>query len=161
MLVNFESLKDTSSVWIYQSNKEFSENEVRKISVKIKSFISTWKSHGKNLKASYTIKYNRFIVLLVDQSYTKVSGCAIDASVNLIKQLEKEFLVDLTNKLNVSFKDNTTIKIVGLSDFKKLFKQKKITVNTIVFNNMLTTKAEFVKNWEVIASKSWHKQFVI
>ena len=130
MLVNFDSLAANSRIWIYQSNREFSNNELEIISPKIESFIAEWKRHGDGLKASYQIKYNQFIVLAVDEDYNQVSGCSIDSSVNLMKQFERAFDLDLTNKLNVAFKDNNNINIVSLSDFQNFAKQQKISSNT-------------------------------
>jgi hypothetical protein len=161
MLVNFESLANDARVWVYQSNREFSESELSKISSKIEGFIANWQRHGEDLKASYLIKYNQFIIIAVDESYNPVSGCSIDASVNLMKQFEKEFSTDLTNKLNISFKDQNNINIVSMADFQKYAKLQKITSNTVVFNNMVTTKADFENNWEVSAANSWHKRFLV
>lgn len=161
MLVNFDSLPTNSRIWIYQSNREFSNSELEIISPKIESFISEWKRHGDGLKASYQIKYKQFIILSVDEDYNEVSGCSIDSSVNLMKQFEREFDLDLTNKLNVAFKDNNNINIVSLSDFQNFAKQQKITSNTVVFNNMVSTKADFAEKWEVTADKSWHKRFLV
>ena len=160
MYVNFEDLDDAARVWVYQSSREFSESEVKEISAKIEDFINNWRRHGDELKASFTIKYNQFIVLAVDESFNQVSGCSIDASVNLIKQIEKEFTADLTNKLNISFKDHSNINIVSMADFQKYAKQDKITANTIVFNNMVTTKGDFINSWEITANKSWHQRFL-
>jgi len=160
MYVNYESLVDDARVWVYQSSREFSINEIHEISLKIEMFLNNWKRHGEPLKASYVVKYNQFIAIAVDEKYNEVSGCSIDASVNLMKQLEKEFSVDLTNKLNISFKDSNNINIVSIADFQKYAKLKKITSNTVVFNNMVSTKADFENKWEVIASNSWHKRFL-
>lgn len=160
MFVKFEDLDKSARVWIYQSNREFSNNEVEIIKEKTLDFIENWQRHGDNLKASFCIKYNQFIVLAVDENYNNVSGCSIDASVNLIKSIEKAFSVDLTNKLNISFKDANNINVVTLADFQKYVKQQKITANTIVFNNMVATKEAFENNWEVPADKSWHKRFL-
>lgn len=161
MLVSFDSLEDTSRIWIYQSNRSFSNDEVQKISNKTELFIANWKRHGDELKASYLVKYNQFIIIAVDEDYNDISGCSIDASVNLMKQLEKEFGVDLTDKLNVSFKDQDNINIVSLADFQNYAKQHKITSSTVVFNNMVTMKADLIENWEVTADKSWHKRFLV
>ncbi|PKP13830.1 MAG: ABC transporter ATPase [Bacteroidetes bacterium HGW-Bacteroidetes-3] len=160
MLVNFDSLSATSKIWIYQSNREFSEKEVAEIKINLENFIGNWKRHGDDLKASYQIKYNQFIAIAVDENYNEVSGCSIDASVNLMKQFEQKFAIDLTNKLNISFKDNHNINIVSLADFQNYAKQQKITSKTVVFNNMVTNKADFEQNWEVTADKSWHKRFL-
>ena len=160
MLVNFESLDDSSRIWVFQSNREFLANEMEVIKVKVENFIENWMRHGEDLKASYLVKYNQFIVLAVDENYNGVSGCSIDASVNLMKQFEKEFGVDLTNKLNISFKDGNEINVVSLADFQKFVKQEKITFKTVVFNNMVATKADFKTKWEVEAKDSWHTRFL-
>lgn len=161
MLVKFEDLDDDARVWVYQSSREFSSEEMKNISVKIEGFVSDWKRHGEDLKASYLIKYNQFIILAVDENFNQVSGCSIDASVNLIKNLEQLIDADLTNKLNISFKDNNNINVVPMADFQKYAKQEKITSQTVVFNNMVATKRELEINWEVPANKSWHKRFLV
>ncbi len=160
MLVAYNTLPATSKVWVYQSNRAFEPDEVVEIEEQLTQFINSWKRHGEDLKASYLIKYNQFIVLLVDEDFNEVSGCSIDASVNLIKQLEAKFSVDLTNKLNISFKDGDNINVVSMAHFKEYIKQGKITSATIVFNNMVNTKDGFEKNWEVTAANSWHKRFL-
>ena len=53
MYVDFESLKDSSRVWIYQSSREFDEQEMNDIGVKLKVFIEEWTRHGDDLKGSY------------------------------------------------------------------------------------------------------------
>lgn len=161
MFVNFEDLDDAARVWVYQSSREFSENEVKDISSKLEGFVEIWQRHGDDLKASFCIKYNHFIVLAVDESLNSVSGCSIDSSVNIIKKIENEFSVDLTNKLNISFKDASNINVVSMGDFQKFAKLQKINSNTIVFNNMIQTKSDFENNWEVTADKSWHKRFLV
>jgi len=160
MLTNYDLMPDSSRVWIYQSDRGFSSDELNIVKSKVEAFINNWQRHGEDLKASYKIVYNQFIVLLVDEDVNQVSGCSIDASVNLMKQLENEFNVDLTNKLNVSFKDGNNINIVKLSDFQAFAKEAKITSKTVVFNNMVTTKSDFENKWEVSAEQSWHNRFV-
>ncbi len=159
MLVNFESLVSSSKVWIYQSNREFTANEVNEISEVLKDFVGSWKRHSKDLKASYQIRYNQFIILAIDESYNNFSGCSIDASTNLFKNIEEKYHVDMFNKLNIAFKNGDHINIVTLSDFQKYVKEKKINKKTIVFNNMITTKKELKNEWELAAEDSWHSRY--
>lgn len=161
MYTEYKNLPETSRVWIYQSNRPFSAQEIEHITKKAITFIEQWTRHGEDLKASFTIKYDHFLVLAVDESFNNVSGCSIDSSVKFIKELEQELQVDLMDKLNVSFKDSSNINIVKLSDFQEYAKRQKITSDTIVFNNMVTTKYEFENQWEVPASKSWHNRFLV
>jgi len=160
MFTAYNNLPDNSRVWIYQSDRAFTKQEVDYISEKARVFIEQWTRHGDNLKGSFTIKYNQFLILAVDESFNNVSGCSIDASVRFVKELENELNIDLMNKMNVSFKDGDHINIVKLSDFQQFAKEQKITKETVVFNNMVQTKEEVENNWEVPASKSWHNSFI-
>ena len=159
MIVHFDALPHDARVWIYQSNREFTDVEVTQIASKIEEFMATWKRHGDDLKTSYVIKYNQFIVLGVDESFNNVSGCSIDSSVHFMQQLEKEYGIDVTNKMNTAFKVGGNINIVSLSDFQKYVKEGKITSDTTVFNNMVQSKVDFDSKWEVSATESWHKRF--
>ena len=161
MFTEYKNLPNNSRVWIYQSDREFTNNEIEFISEKAIDFINQWTRHGDDLKGSFTIKYNQFLVLAVDESFNNVSGCSIDSSVRFIKELENELKLDLMNKMNVTFKDNDNINLVKLFDFQKFAKESKVTAETIVFNNMVATKEDFENNWEIAAKDSWHKRFLV
>ncbi|CAM1353244.1 ABC transporter ATPase [Tenacibaculum insulae] len=161
MFTEYTNLPNNSRVWVYQADREFTIEEVEYICAKAILFIDSWTRHGDDLKGSFTIKYNQFLALAVDESFNNVSGCSIDASVRFVKELEKELNLDLMNKMNVSFKDGENINTVKLPDFQQFAKEQKITSKTIVFNNMINTKEDFDNNWEVTADKSWHKRFLV
>ena len=159
MLTNFDELPESSRVWIYQANRSFNEEELQEINHKLNVFINQWTAHGAELKAGFKVVYKRFIVIALDQNLNAASGCSIDASVHFIQQLEKDYQVDLMDKMNVSFKQGEFVAHKSLLDFKKMVKQKAISKNTIVFNNLVTNIAEFNENWELPASESWHSRF--
>lgn len=161
MFIPFKQLPNNSRIWIYQSDKEFAKEQINFISEKAKDFIEQWTRHGKDLKGSFTIKYDQFLVLAVDENFNNVSGCSIDASVHFVKELERELEVDLLNKMNISFRDGNHINISPMSSFKEYVKDGKITSETIVFNNMITTKEEFETQWEVPVKQSWHQKFLV
>lgn len=160
MLVPFENLPDSSRVWIYQANRSFTIEEIEEIQSRLDQFVTQWTAHGAELKAGYLIKYKRFIILALDQQINAASGCSIDASVHFIQQLEKDYNVDLLDKMNVSYKQGEFVAYKSLSDFRKMAKQKAVSPKTIVFNNLVNNKAEFLSDWEVPAAESWHKRFL-
>lgn len=160
MLVDFNTLPDESRVWIYQSNRSFTDKEISEIKAKLNDFIENWTAHGSDLKSGYNIVYKRFIVIALDQNLNRASGCSIDASVHFMQQLEQEYQVDLLDKMNVSYKQGDFIAHKSLMDFKKMAKEKAVSKNTIVFNNLVNNIAEFKENWEVPASESWHSRFL-
>lgn len=161
MYTEYSNLPDNSRVWVYQSNREFTDQEINFINEKAVEFINNWTRHGDNLKGSFTIKYNQFLIIAVDESFNTVSGCSIDSSVRFVKELENALQIDLMDKMNVSFKVGDHINLVKLPDFQNYAKAKKINLDTIVFNNMVNTKEDFENNWEVPAEKSWHKRFMV
>ena len=160
MLIPFENLPDSSRVWIYQANRSFSDQELQEIKTQSEDFITQWTVHGSDLKASFEIRYKRFIIFGLDQELNMASGCSIDASVYFIQQLEKQYNVELLDKMNVSYKQGEFIAYKNLIDFRKMAKEKAVSPNTIVFNNLVNTKAEYLTDWEVPASESWHNRFL-
>ena len=76
-----------------------------------------------------------------------------------IQGLEKKYNVDLLDKMNVTFKLGEHIAHKPLIDFKKMVKDKAVTENTIVFNNLVNNIEEFNESWEVPAIDSWHSRF--
>ncbi|CDF79410.1 conserved hypothetical protein [Formosa agariphila KMM 3901] len=160
MLVDFNTLPETSKVWIYQANRSFNDQELEEIKSKIDVFIENWTAHGADLSAGYEIKYKRFIVLGLNQEVNNATGCSVDASVHFIQQLEKDYNVDLLDKMNVSYKQGEFVAYKTLTEFRKMAKDKAVSKNTIVFNNLVTNIAEYNENWEVPASDSWHNRFL-
>ena len=105
------------------------------------------------------MRYNRFIIIAVNQDVQAATGCSIDSSVEFIQSLEKKYNVDLLDKMNVTFKQGEHIAHKPLIDFKKMVKDKSVTENTIVFNNLINTVQEYNESWEVLALDSWHSRF--
>ena len=159
MLVNFKELPDSSRVWIYQCNRSLSDVEYNEIFQKISEFITSWTAHGKDLNAGFEIKYKRFIIIGMDQNLQTATGCSIDASVHFIQTLEKEYSVNLMDKMNVSYKQGDLVAYKPLRDFKTMAKNRAVSKKTIVFNNLVQNKAEYLEHWEVPAEESWHSRF--
>lgn len=148
-----------SRIWIYQSNRKWSEEESNEIQQSIQNFVANWKAHEHDLKASFKLKHHRFIILAVDTDFYAPSGCSIDASVAVIQNIEKKFSIDLLDKMNVTYKSGDFIAHKSLIEFKKMAKEKAVNQQTIVFNNLVNTIEEFEDFWEVPAAESWHSRF--
>ncbi|NIJ45412.1 hypothetical protein FHR24_001880 [Wenyingzhuangia heitensis] len=159
MYVPYHTLPDTARVWIYQSNRKFTEQEQLKVGEMATDFVEQWTRHGENVKGSFTILYDQFLIIAVDQSFVEVSGCSIDASVKLVQQIQVQFKVDMLNKLAVAYKQENEVLISPMNEFASLAKENKITSNTLVFNNMVNTKKGVETQWEVSAKESWHARY--
>lgn len=159
MLVPFESLPENGRIWIYQSNRKFSPEEVLQITERLSNFLEGWAAHGTGLQAGFEVRYDRFLIIGIDQEIQAATGCSIDDSVRFIQKLESDFNVDLLDKMNVTFRNGEFIAHKPLADFKKMAKEKAVSSQTIVFNNLVNTVGEYQDFWEVPAAESWHSRF--
>jgi hypothetical protein len=147
---------ENSRVWIYQSDRELNNAEVANLQQQLDSFATGWTAHNHLLKAKAEIRYNRFIILVVDESQAGASGCSIDKSVNYMKQVEQQFGINLFDRFNLAYRSGGEILSAPRDEFEALLKNKVITVDTIVFNNLAQTLAELENKWEVPFKESWH-----
>jgi len=152
------SFSPQSKVWIYQSDREFSKEEQQAIQLQLNDFTSQWKAHGHQLQAKAEILYNYFIVFIVDEASAGTTGCSIDASVRIIKGIEQEYSVDLFNRFNMAYKVDDKVVVLNKEDFETLISIKKITRDSIVFNNLVQTLEDFENKWEVPFKDSWHNK---
>jgi hypothetical protein len=145
-----------SRVWVYQSNRVLSPQEKATISNNLINFTKSWTAHNQKLKAAFEIKYNRFLVLIVDETEAGASGCSIDKSVHLMKELEQQFNIDLFDRFNIAYKVEDQVKSASKEAFEELIKTGAIDSNTIVFNNLVPDYGQYLEKWEVPLKDSWH-----
>src|ERR1700749_1742248 len=96
---------ENSRVWIYQSDKKLADAEVQQIQQNLDAFTTQWTAHNPQLKAKAEVRYNRFLILIVDESQAGASGCSIDKSVNFMQHLERQFNINLFDRFNLAYRD--------------------------------------------------------
>ncbi len=147
-------------LWVFQSDRPFTKEETEHISTTIKHFLSQWNAHGAALEAGFTIRHNQFIIINVNETNTQTSGCAIDEMTRMIQKLEKEFNLSLLNKMNIAYKENGEIKILPLKRFKEVVSEGHLSLETIIFNNAVSSLEELNAHWEIPLKESWAKTLV-
>jgi len=110
------------------------------------------------LKARAEVRYNRFLILIVDEGQAGASGCSIDKSVHFMQHLEQEFNINLFDRFNLAYREGDSILSAPRHEFEELIKQRGINQQTIVFNNLVQNLAELESKWEVPFKDSWHQQ---
>jgi len=143
-------------IWIYQTDRQLTEGEKRYILDKLDGFTSQWKAHGKALAAKAEIRYDRFIILMVDDEVAPPTGCSIDKSVHLLKEIEAATGLTLFDRMQVAYRDASGIQAVSRAEFERLLAAGEVTDRTIVFNNLVASYPELETHWEVPLSDSWH-----
>jgi hypothetical protein len=150
-----------SKIWIYQSNREFTTQEAEDFKLYAADFIKSWNSHGTILQSSIELRYNRFIIIAVDESVTPASGCSIDKSVAFIKSVEQKFHLNLFDRMQVAYrKSNGNICTAHLLEFEKMIAAGDINEETTVFNNLVEKFNQLQTQWEVPVKMSWHSKLL-
>lgn len=160
MLVSFDKLPLNSRVWVYSSNRKFIQKEIISIRKDLENFLSNWTSHNQNLETGFELRYDRFIIIAVNQEINNASGCSIDNCVRFIKKLEIKYEVDLLDKMNVIYKQDKHLYHKKLNEFISMYKNNLVSLNTVVFNNLVNTVGEYKLKWEVPVKESWHNRFM-
>lgn len=156
------NISENSRVWIYQSDRILNPDEEERIQSTLNNFTSQWLAHGHALAALGEIRHHQFIILSVDEGVAGATGCSIDKSVYLMKEIEEEFGLNLFDRLRVAFRDMDTIVNCSREEFEEQIKSGKVSGQTTVFNNLISRRDELESSWEIPLKDSWHaKVFAI
>jgi hypothetical protein len=160
MFVPFQQLPETARIWIYQSARQLTDNEVAAVSHRLQSFAEGWTAHGKPLHASFTISHRQFIILAADEDVQPASGCSIDDSVRVIKELDKTFSLQLVNRELVTFLNNGMPVTLPASALKPALAENKWNAQSLVFDVTVGTVGDFKKRFVMPAGKTWLKKYL-
>ena len=145
----------SSRVWIYQSNRLFTQQEIVQIDEMLKSFLASWNSHGTPVKGFAKPFYSQFIIFMADEQASQVSGCSTDSSVHLIREMEKTFSVRLFDRQLLAFFIKDKVQLIPLARLASGFAEGIVNPDTLYFNNTVLTKNELENNWIIPVRESW------
>ena len=145
-------------VWIYQADRALTDSEQQYLTNAALQFVGQWAAHGTPLTGTAEVLNNYFLVIGVDEEQAEASGCSIDKSVHFVKAVGAELKVDFFNRMNIAV-ETDKIELVPLSNFETRVAEGKITPDTFVFDNTLTTAGSFAKSWHTKASATWLSRY--
>ena len=148
----------TAKVWIYQASRNITQEESLAITEQLSAFTSSWNSHGASVEGGFEIKHNRFIILIASEA-SGVSGCSIDSSVKVIREIEANFSLGLLDRGVTSYLANEEVKAVPFTAIKKAIETGDIQRDTLIFNNAVSNLAEFESSWLQKAENSWLSRY--
>lgn len=156
MLVDFNQLDDNAKIFLYPSSKKFYPDLLSQIQTQVDAFVKEW-SIKNEIEASFKIEYQRFIIIGINPT-KPITTSIIDELVSFVFKLQYEHDTELLDKLNVCFKQGEYVQYKEVKEFKKLIKNKSVTPNTLVFNNLINTKTELDSDWELPAEDTWYSR---
>jgi hypothetical protein len=154
----YMQFSENSRVWVYQADRALTDSETAQIKDQLDSFATGWTAHNNQLKAKAEVRYNRFLILIVDENQAGASGCSIDKSVNFMKGIGEQYNINLLDRFNLAYRNGDDVLSAPRQQFEDLLKDGSINTNTIVFNNMVQNLTELKNKWEVPFKDSWHIQ---
>ncbi len=147
-----------SRVWIYQSDRKLTDLEVQQIQPELDKFTTNWTAHNNQLKAKGEVRYNRFFILIVDESQAGASGCSIDKSVHFMQQVQQHLGINLFDRFNLAYREGEEVLSLPRHHFEAKLKEGSINKETVVYNNLVQNLTELETKWEVPLKDSWHIQ---
>jgi len=94
-------LPDSSRVWVYAASRPLTKDDKAIAENLLNRFISQWATHGSAMTAGACVLFDRFLVIAADEQKMAASGCSIDSSVRVIKEIGQTISVDFFDRLNV------------------------------------------------------------
>jgi len=132
----FQELPKNARLWVYQANRVIDADEKVEISSILNQFISSWATHGVPLKAETLVLKDHFIIFGVDEKQIAASGCSIDSSVKLMKEIGEKFTIDFFDRLKLIIEKDSEMKVISFSQLGDYSDWK-------IYNTLVNTVEQF------------------
>jgi hypothetical protein len=155
-LVPFETLPDSSRVWVFGSDRPLSDEATELLMVEVERYLGEWKAHGEPLTAAYEWRYGRLLVVGVDQRSAGASGCSIDGLFRVLQELEPRLGARLVGGGRIYYRDNHgEVQSAERHELATLKDTSAIRPDSAVFDTSLTDLGSLREGFERPARKSW------
>jgi hypothetical protein len=80
--------------------------------------------------------------------------------VHYVREVGEQQNVDFFNRLQFAYLKDDAVKLVHRDDLGEAFEGGEISDDTLFFDNLVTTKVDFLARWLVPFGESWMKRFI-
>jgi len=160
MFIPFNEINPEARIWIYQADRQLQPSEKLLIQESMTKFCSSWQAHNKSLKSSFSIAYDQFLTIAVEEDFHNASGCSIDNSVHYITAMGQKLNIDFLNRSLIAFIVDDKVQIVPLPKVKKKIVDGEIKSDDLIFNNNILTKKELETSWLIPVKQSWARKYL-
>ncbi len=152
---NFDEIANDAKAWVYTSSQEFTEAQLSDIEKYAEVFLSQWDSHGKIVKGNIQVLKNRFIAVFADTEGDTMCGRAQDSSIKFIKELEEILSLSLMDRMLIAFNHGNSVLALPFNQLREKLATGEVSTSSSFYNGLITSKAEFLSNWETPIEGSW------
>ena len=151
------TLPDGARLWVFAAERPLIPAEREALLADVDAFLDQWAAHGVPLTSARDWRYDRFLLVAVDEAAAGASGCSIDALTRLLKAHEARLGIALLDNSPVTYRDGERIARVSRSEFGTLADQGTVGIETTVFDNTVSTVGAVRSGqWERPARGAWH-----
>ena len=152
----FPDFVPSSKVWIYLFDKKLNAAELSLANAKLSAYMNEWHAHHQKVKGTFTIIDNCILILAADETNTMISGCSIDSTMRVIKEISSELNIDLFNRMQIAALLNNEFEIIKTNEIA----QKITDSSTVIFNTTATTLQQLNDKPTIAIGDSWAKNFM-
>jgi hypothetical protein len=154
--MNWQNLPDDARVWVYQSNRILTTEEIKFIESEAQNFVQSWNSHGKDLQAAIEVFNQIHLVVMVDENHSSASGCSIDKSVKFVQAIGEELNIDFFDRLTCAIVDGNHISLVKAHEAKSISGIGELEL----FDNLIDSKGKLATEWRKPVKSTWLSNFL-
>jgi hypothetical protein len=144
-------------VFAFAAERALAPDEQAGLLADVDAFLDGWAAHGVPLRCGRDFRYDRFLLIAVDERAAGVSGCSIDALTQKLRQHERKLAVALMDNGPVLYRSENGIARVSRAAFGDLADAGTVSTDTVVFNNTVPDLGAVRSGkWETPARDSWH-----
>ena len=156
--VDFTALPDRARAWVFAAERALTAEERAQLLETVDAFLAQWAAHGVPLVCGRDWRYDRFLLVAVDEEAAGVSGCSIDALTRQLKVMEDTLGLALLDNGPVHFRrEDHAIERVSRPAFGTLVEKGDVTPEVVVFDNTVPTVGAIrAGKWETNAQRTWH-----
>lgn len=151
-------LPDEARLWAYVADRSLSEREQEKLLDKLCAFFEDWTTHGRPVRGEATLLDDRLLLVGGMAQGEGISGCGIDASVNVVEEAGAEAGVSWISPLTVVYRDDEgRVQTASRPAFRELAEAGRVTGATPVFDLSVDTVGALRQGaLERPAADAWH-----
>lgn len=154
----FPDYPDEARLWAYVADRPLTANEQTMLQEKLDRFFASWQSHGRPVKGQAQLVDERLLLVGAFVPGGDISGCGIDASVNVLEEVGSDLDIAWLSPLHVFYRSASgEIEAASRSEFRQLAEEGRVTTDTRVFDVSVDTVGQLHRGeLEQPAGDSWH-----
>jgi hypothetical protein len=144
-----------SRLWFFGAHRILSEHEIEVLNQAMSAFVSSWKAHGAQLSADYSIQHEAILIVGVDESVAPPTGCSIDKVFQLLKDFQNQTGVDFFQRKLIWEAFCNTTEIYTIDTAKQALESGRLKSNTLILNPLITQLIQARESMYIPLNESW------